>query len=89
MKSARLRLLSNHVRPDDYLVVSGNERVGHIYKREPGVRSQEWLWAIHRARYAEWLDCRLAGRTASLEQATSELTKNWKKVEAVELGKGR
>jgi hypothetical protein len=85
MKAARLRLLPNHVRPDDYLVVSGDERVGRIYRR--GVHSLEWLWAIHRAGYAEWLDLKLAGRTPSLEQATSELTENWKKVAGAGLRK--
>jgi hypothetical protein len=64
--------------------MTGGVRVGRIYKRPPTVyRKLEWLWAIHRAKYAEWLDLRLAGRAESLEQALSELTENWMKVESV------
>jgi hypothetical protein len=86
--TALLRLLPNRNRPDDYLVMSGDVRVGHIYKRPAAYRELEWLWAINRP-YAEWLDLQLAGQTASLEQAKSELTENWKKVLSAELTKRR
>jgi hypothetical protein len=88
MKTALLRLLPNRTRPDDYLVMSGDVRVGRIYKRPAAYRGLEWRWAINRP-YAEWLDLQLAGRTASLEQAKSELTENWNKVLSAELTKRR
>jgi hypothetical protein len=31
----RLRLVPHHVRSDDYLVMSGDEQVGRIYKGRP------------------------------------------------------
>jgi hypothetical protein len=87
MRTAPLTLLPNHTRPDDYLVMSGDERVGRIYKRD--VRRLEWLWAIFRARYAELPDLQLAGRTGSLEKARSELTESWKSIQAGGSGNDR
>jgi hypothetical protein len=85
MGTGRLQLLPNAIRPDDYLVMGGAERVGRIYKRSGSHPGDEWLWAINRAHYAEWADIQLAGRTGSLEQATSELKQNWKRVQAAGL----
>ena len=79
----RLRLVPHHVRSDDYLVMSGDEQVGRIYKRvAPEV---EWLWAISLARYADWADLQLAGRTSSCEKAKRELRNNWTRVRAAGL----
>jgi hypothetical protein len=89
MKIPPLRLLPDHTRPDDYFVMSGDVRIGRIYKRPAVHQKLEWLWAIHRAKYAKWLDVRLAGRAASLEQATMELTENWKKVVSAGLHRRR
>jgi hypothetical protein len=77
MKPVPLRLVPSRVRPDDYVVMSGDVRVGRICKRPAAYKGMEWLWAISRARYAELPDLQLAGRTGSLEQAKSELTENW------------
>jgi hypothetical protein len=65
MSPVRLTLLRNHVRPDDYLVMSGDKPIGRIYKR--AVPRLEWLWTISGGRYAEWADLQLAGRTDSFE----------------------
>jgi hypothetical protein len=87
-KTALLRLLPNRTRRDDYLIMSGDVRVGRIYKRPAAYRGLEWLWAINRP-YAERLALQLAGQTASLEQAKCELTENWEKVMSAELTKRR
>lgn len=84
-----LRLLPNRSRPDDYIIISGAVRVGRIYKRPATRRGLEWLWAINRPQYAEWLELHLAGQTASFGQAKSEFTKCWKKVRSAELTKRR
>ena len=82
MSPVRLTLLRNHVRPDDYLVMSGDKPVGRIYKR--AVPRLEWLWTISGGCYP---DLQLAGRTNSFEQAKRELTDNWRKVLAARLSK--
>jgi hypothetical protein len=83
MKPARLKLLSHHVQRDDYLVVSGVEPVGRIYRRT--APTSEWIWTISSARCAEMAHVQLAGRTSSLKQAKHELTDNWAKVLAAGL----
>jgi hypothetical protein len=85
MGPLRLTLLRNHVRPDDYLVMSEDKPVGRIYKR--AVPRLEWLCTISGGRYAEWSALQLAGRTDSFEQAKRELTDNWRKVLAARLSK--
>jgi hypothetical protein len=78
MKSHSLRLLPNHVRLDDYLVMRGDQRVGRIYKQPAPYPTLEWVWTI--SGYLELPALQLSGRTGSLEQAKSELTENWKRV---------
>ena len=67
--------------------MGGAERVGRIYNRSASYPENEWLWAINRARYADWADIQLAGRTGSLEKARSELKENWKTIQAAGLGR--
>jgi hypothetical protein len=86
MRPARLTLLPHHVQRDDYLVMRGDKPVGRIYKRTGP--TPEWIWTISSARYAEWRDLELAGRTSSLEQAKHELTDNWAMILPVGLVRG-
>jgi hypothetical protein len=66
-------------RKTDHLVMSGKMRVGRIYKRESASSSKaQWLWAINGVQHAPEV-MRLAGMTASLEEAKAELQENWEK----------
>jgi hypothetical protein len=66
-------------RTTDHLVLSGKMHVGRIYKRESGSSEKnQWLWAINGVQHAPNI-MRLAGMTASLEEAKAELQENWEK----------
>jgi len=66
-------------RKTDHLVMSGQMRVGRIYKRESASSTKtQWLWAINGVQPAPEV-MRLAGMTASLEEAQAELQENWEK----------
>jgi hypothetical protein len=76
-----LTLLLKQVGPQDYIVMSGEEGVGRIYKKSVG--KLKWVWGIFRACYTELPGLRLAGTT----EAESQLAKNWTRVEAAGLQK--
>jgi hypothetical protein len=64
----------------DHLVMSGQLHVGRIYRRESASSSEsQWLWAINGVQPVDPGVMRLAGMTASLDQAQAELKENWDK----------
>ena|SRR6266852_1368631 len=64
----------------DHHVMSGELCVGRIYKREAASNpTSQWLWAINGVQHAGPKVMRLAGMTASLDQAKAELKENWDK----------
>jgi hypothetical protein len=74
--------------PDDYAVISGDSRVGRIYKRTSTANPKsQWLWALNAVRDTELgrlrlagvtlHGLRLAGMTATLDEAQAELSENW------------
>jgi hypothetical protein len=80
--------------PDDYAVISGELRVGRIYKRTSIVNPRsQWLWALNAVRDTELgrlrlagvtlQGLRLAGMTATLDEAQAELSENWSKWVAI------
>jgi hypothetical protein len=63
---------------DDH-VMSGELRVGRIYKRVTAGRPElQFLWAINGV-YGGPDGMRVAGMTATLDQAQAELQENWEK----------
>jgi hypothetical protein len=69
--SARLRT--------DYHVLSGELRVGRIYKREASKPELQWLWAINGVQLTEPEVMRVAGTAATFEEAEAQVKENWDK----------
>jgi hypothetical protein len=69
--SARLRT--------DHHVMSGELRVGRIYKRESSKPDLQWLWAINGVQLTGSEVMRIADTTATFEEAEAQLKENWEK----------
>jgi hypothetical protein len=61
----------------DYHVLSGELRVGRIYKREASKPELQWLWAINGVQLTEPEVMRVAGTAATFEEAEALLKENW------------
>jgi hypothetical protein len=63
----------------DHYVMSGELRVGRIYKREASKPELRWLWAINGVQLTGPEVMRVAGTTATFEEAEAQLKENWDK----------
>ena len=62
---------------DDFHVMHGELRIGHIYKRKVSLRpDSQWLWALN-GLPASADGLALTGSSASLDEATSALEVRW------------
>jgi hypothetical protein len=71
--SAAARLRTEHH------VMSGELRVGRIYKRESSKPELQWLWAINGVPLTGPDVMRVAGTAATFEEAEAQLKENWDK----------
>jgi hypothetical protein len=74
-----LKLMQNSEtqKSSDFFVMSGNLRVGRIYRHENTRRPEtEWLWALNGV-YGGPKSMRITGMTATLDQAQAELKASW------------
>jgi hypothetical protein len=73
-----LTLLQNpEAKTADYSVMSGNLRVGRIYRHENVRRPEmEWLWALNGV-FGGPKSMRITGMTATLDKAEAELKASW------------
>jgi hypothetical protein len=75
-----LALVRNFEAPQDafdYYMVSGQLRVGRIYKR-PITGELQFLWALNGV-FSGPHDMRVAGMVSTFDQAQSALQENWEK----------
>jgi hypothetical protein len=67
-------------RRTDHQVMSGELHVGRIYKRESTINTgAQWLWTINGVQLAGSDVMRVAGMTATFEEAQAQLNENWQK----------
>jgi hypothetical protein len=63
----------------DHYVMSGELRVGRIYKRESSKPELQWLWAINGVPLTGPDVMRVAGTAATFEEAEAQFKENWEK----------